>query len=401
MIWNRLICLGLILASGVFVSYYGGIISYGLFYMALLVPVFSYLYTLYVFVRFRTYQEMEQLIVVKGDWNPIRFIIANEEPITFCSLKINFLQDYSTIEHANAVGEFTLLPNEKEEINTRLKCKYRGEYYVGGESIEVSDYFYLFRIKYPIQAKLKVLVLPRVIEVEQLAIAPYETDSKRPIFAHGQKNELDADIRRYYRGDTIKQIHWKSSAKMNQLMTRKHLERPKSEVVLILDLCPIQMDDLKQLIAEDQAIEGTLAIINYYCKCNVTCMVRYDMNGFQERVIDSMGTFQEFYRESGTLVFESSVPCQQLLLAKKLGRENQSFYIVITAKLTKELYYQLNQMIVEGNPCCILYLCESITKEQEGIMDGCLAAGIDIYSVSSSDEIQTILTKGSVKNGYQ
>lgn len=90
---NRIIMLILIIASAIFASHYGGNVSYALFYMSLSVPVVSILYTFYVYIRFRIYQEIGQRLVVKGDFIPYSFTLANEDYITFRSIKVNFFHD--------------------------------------------------------------------------------------------------------------------------------------------------------------------------------------------------------------------------------------------------------------------------------------------------------------------
>jgi len=60
MLRNRLILAAAILATGVFASFYGGNIPYALFYLTLSIPVISFLYTFYVFVRVKVYQFIDK-----------------------------------------------------------------------------------------------------------------------------------------------------------------------------------------------------------------------------------------------------------------------------------------------------------------------------------------------------
>jgi hypothetical protein len=175
---NRLICIAAIIGSSVYASYYGGNVSYALFYLTLLMPAIAFLYTVYVYFRFKLYQTMGSYLVTKGEWNEYSFVVANEDFITFRNIKVNFLSDKSTIEATSQVTEYSLLPSESEKLETRIKCNYRGEYYVGVDSIEVTDFLYLFTITYPMGSKLKAYVLPRVVPIEQLGIAPPQNDVK-------------------------------------------------------------------------------------------------------------------------------------------------------------------------------------------------------------------------------
>ena len=75
---SRLICVLFLIGTGVFASYFGGNIPYALFYLAIFIPIISFLYTLYVYIRFKIYQSMDNRTVVKGDWNRYS-LIANED----------------------------------------------------------------------------------------------------------------------------------------------------------------------------------------------------------------------------------------------------------------------------------------------------------------------------------
>lgn len=172
MLVNRILLLVFIIASGVFASHYGGNVSYALFYMSLFIPAVSLLYTFYVYIRFRIFQEIGQRVVVKGDLIPYSFTLANEDYITFRSVKVNFLHDKSTISSAEDIREYCLLPGQSETMETTLRCNYRGEYYVGANTVDIIDYLYLFKITYPITSKLKVTVLPRVIQIPRIEFVP-------------------------------------------------------------------------------------------------------------------------------------------------------------------------------------------------------------------------------------
>jgi uncharacterized protein (DUF58 family) len=231
---NRFICVAAIIGSSIFASYYGGNLSYALFYLTLLLPVISFLYTVYVYFRFKIYQTIDSFLVVKGDWTLYSFVIANEDFITFRNVKVNFLSDKSTIEATNQVTEYSLLPSESERLETRIKCNYRGEYEVGVDSIEVTDFLYLFKITYPIGTKLKVIVLPRVVPLELLGIAPPEEDVKNPQrFSNNAEEELDTEVRKYYPGDSRKRIHWKASARMHELISRKYSIFQKQKLLFL------------------------------------------------------------------------------------------------------------------------------------------------------------------------
>lgn len=389
---NRLICLVMIIASAIFASYYGGNISYALFYLSILTPLIAFLYTVYVYVRFKLYQSMDSVLVVKGDWNNYSFVIANEDFITFRNIKVNFLSDKSTIEASNQATDYSLLPSENEKLETRIKCNYRGEYYIGVDSVEVTDFLYLFTITYPMGSKLKAYVLPRVVPIEQLGIAPPQNDVKNPtVFSNNAEEELDTEIRRYYPGDSRKRIHWKASARIRELVSRKYQYIPKAQIAIFMDLTKMQDDELKVIIAEDKIIESVLAIANYYALRRTSSEILYDMSGINRTTIRSKEDFTAFYKACIRLRFLSDIPVSKLIGERLRQGDEGVFYVAATHSLSKELYLAALQVISNSNSICILFVSDDVTEATKELINSMKLSGIGIYQIMSEDEIGDIL----------
>jgi len=390
---NRLICIMFIIGSGIFASCYGGNVSYALFYLALFIPIISFLYTLYVYIRFKIYQSMDSYMVVKGNWNNYSFIIANEDYIAFRDVKVKFLLDKSTIKKTEENMEYLLLPNDKVKMDTKIRCNYRGEYFIGVDSIEVSDFLYLFSIIYPIRTKLKVVVLPRVVPVEHLGIAPTLIDSKNPIrFTNFDEEDLDSEIRKYRPGDNKKRIHWKASAKKMDLLSRKYNEKPKAEVVLFMDLTEIREDDLAVVVTEDKIIESILAIANYYLSKNTASHIIYDMEGIKQIDIKSKDDFKVFYRACVNISFNSKTPVEELIVRRLQRGDKGMFYLVATHRLSKELYLSSLSVVSAGNRLCILFISNNLSKVTNNLIGDLRRAGVDVHQILPDNEIEEVLS---------
>ncbi len=393
---NRIICLALIIVCGVFASYYGGNISYALFYLAIFLPITSFLYTVYVYARFKIYQSLDNYLVVKGDWIPYAFVVANEDYVTFRNIKVNFLKDKSTIEAADQVAQYSLLPNESERLKTRLKCNYRGEYYIGVDSIEVTDFLYLFTITYPIGTKLKATVLPRIVPIDRLVIAPSQSDVKNPLrFSNTAEEELDTEVRKYLPGDSRKKVHWKLSARMQELISRKYQYIPKAQIAIFMDLRKPQEEELKVVITEDKIIESVLGISNYYATQRTTSHIIYEMGERMKVTIRNKEEFNAFYKTCAKIYFRSQLPVQELILEYSRPGNQGVFCVVVTHLLSKELYVAALNLVQGGSPVTILFVSDDITQETKDLISGMKASGISVYQIMSEDEIGEVLTKGT------
>jgi uncharacterized protein (DUF58 family) len=380
----------MITGSGVLVSNYGGNAAYALFYGTLILPVVALFYTFYVYIRFRLYQEIGQRTVVKGDLTPYTFTIANEDYITFCSVKVNFLCDKSQIVHSLARQEYCLLPNTKETLETHLRCNFRGEYYVGAQSVEIVDFLYIFKITYPISSKLKVTVLPRIVSLKKIGFAPVQKDAKTQTFQlYKGMDAMDIESRKYQPGDEKKQIHWKITARRGEIYSRKLSPEPKEETTVFLDLSAIRKEELEKLFIEDMILESVLAIANYYRENNNMVRIVYWQGGLQQTMIAGKGDFNHFYHVCNSFCFNTDYPIEALVQDSLLYPDS-GFHIIITHKLTEELYKTILLAAEKGKSMALVLIADN--KElREDIIEGLLRHHIPVRVVLQEDNLEEVL----------
>lgn len=389
---NRIISLIIIIGFGIFASYYGGNVSYALFYLSLLVPLVAFLYTLYVYSRFKIYQSMDSYKVVKGDWNDYSFVIGNEDFLSYQNIKVKFFSKRSTIDQADQIMEYSLIPGESKKLESRLKANYRGEYEVGIESVEVTDFLYLFSITYPLLTRMRLVALPRVIELDNLSIAPPQVDVKNPIFsANNVEEELDAEVRKYQAGDNKKRIHWKASAKLGELVSRKYHYRPKANIALYMDLIKVDEGELETIIIEDKIIESVLAIANYYTQRGIPSKVIYDDWGMKNLNISSQEDFEAFYNSCARIDFEASIPPYKLISAQMSRGEDGTFILLATHLLTEELYLVAQELLSNGSYFTILFISDDLSEESKTMVDELRSIGAMVYQVMLEDEISHVI----------
>ena len=283
-----IIIFGLIIGSGILVSNYGGTIPYALFYFSFLVPLTSRVYIVIVRERFKFYQRTEKKTIVKGEKVDYYFGLGNEDPFLYSGIKVYFLNDNSYIVGLDETKEYCLMPGEKEDIKTKLCCKYRGEYFVGAKSFVITDYLHLFNITYEVGSLLPVTVLPRIIKWKNADVIEEDKDEKNIISSSMEQDHMDVQVRKYSTGDSMRQIHWKASAKSGELMTRIHHSSVKREVMILLDLSPVGNNEKDKLIIEDGIIEETLAAANYCYQNKIPCFVCFEQNGYKKLSIQTI-----------------------------------------------------------------------------------------------------------------
>lgn len=294
------------------ISFYGGTISYGFFGGLTLIPVVSIIYMIFVYWRMFLYQEVIIKHIECRNAIPYYFVIQNDDMIAFSSVSVILYSNFSTVEDMPDNIEYEIMPGEKYRFETNLTCMYRGEYHIGIKEIVIKDFFNLFTIKYRIPSPIKATVLPRVIKLKELISIP-------DIAAYLQKEtflqdvELDVQVRDYMQGDSIKRIHWKASAKEQNLKVRNLIGEEKQGIGFLCDTRRVSEQMKEYLPIENKILEMLLALSFYFAQNNTNINLIYEQSGLKKLNIDGAKSFGVLYNEVSNINFNINNNAAQMM----------------------------------------------------------------------------------------
>lgn len=354
--WRRIILLLLWVLSLVGISFYGGAISYGLFWGITLLPVLSLVYLLFVFMQFRIYQEIGSRIVVSKQPVPYFFVLQNETVYAFAGLSVRLFSDFSYITDIETNEEYELLPGDKYTYHTTLICKYRGEYEVGVKDIIITDFFRLFRIRYKNPGAVKAVVYPRIVRKKEL-------ESIRDIIHMSTRETVlnqtvpDVVTRDYVAGDALKRIHFKVSAREQKLKTRTMLGERKQEIMLLYDTKRHSEKAQEYIPAENQILELVLALGLFFAEKNITYTVMHGQEGMRTKMVEGLGHFEQLYEETAHVIFDARENVTDLAKEwfESRGHWNVETLIVVVQEPEEELL-RLLQILAEEGYTIVLYV---------------------------------------------
>ena len=385
MLIRRIVLAALIIASGVFASFFGGA-ARALFYIFLAVPVISLFYTFYVYLRFRIYQNAEYKVIVKGEKTPYYFVLSNEDFMSYADVRVTFLDGFSEVQNMSFSQSYHLIPSEKIRNNTEILCKYRGEYCIGVKDVIVTDFLRLFSIRYPAPSTISMSVLPRIAELDKLELAPVDSDAKLIKFLHSKDSELiDSDMNKYVPGDSAKLINWKVSAKRGELFSRQSSDTQNKSIVFIMDMTDSGGDEYEKCVFEDKVIESALATANYLVKKGVPVYIAYEQDEIFVEYINNYEGFRAFYEKCGNLKFKATYSPTELYEATGMSF-GSCFAIFAVFSLSEELCAQCEGIIESGGDAAIL-----LFGEDEENMSQALDSRIVFRKVLLSDEAADVL----------
>lgn len=285
------------------ISFRGGAVSYGIFAVLTLIPVFSLLYLFAVYILFHIYQNIERRYVTVNEPVRYRFMLVNECPLIFTGIRVKFFSSFSMITTLDDEPEYELQPKTRIEKETSLICRYRGEYNVGIKEIEMQDYFRLFKITYRARQSVKAVVKPQLLKLEK--IGGIELADAVRVSEHN-KTETDALSREYIPGDDRRLINWSQTARTGTLMTRTLTGTGNQEISIIMDTLRISSDYDEFIPVENRILEITLALAYYFSRHNIfSSEYHYHREIIRSSTGDASG-FEEFYETLSAVPFNSN-----------------------------------------------------------------------------------------------
>lgn len=175
-------------------------------------------------------------------------------------------------------------------LDYRLTPPRRGIFEIGPLSVEATDPFGLVSGAVDLAGTHGLVVTPRVELLPGSGISIDAGDGASRIVqrsAHGSEDDLMT--REYRRGDALRRVHWRASARHGELMVRQEEPRNRPEARIILDTridgygdIVDGADDPRSLAPESAAFEWVVSLV-------ASVGLHLDRGGYAVTVIESAG----------------------------------------------------------------------------------------------------------------
>jgi uncharacterized protein (DUF58 family) len=167
---------------------------------------------------------------------PISFLLVSEK----IAGEIQCIEDddgLSSVEFSYHTTRYSVGGFERIKRKYTLKPKKRGTYLLKDLNISIGDALGFYTSDAETKDYIELLVYPKPADLSKLGINTTSLYGERVIRRWIYNDPLYVrGIREYNIEDRMKDIHWKSSLKMNKLMVKDYDYTSDLEVVLILDV---------------------------------------------------------------------------------------------------------------------------------------------------------------------
>ena len=382
MIRNRLIWLFLFALSLVGISFSGGAVSYGFFFVMLFIPIISLLYLLVVYLTFKIYERVDKGDIMAGDTTPYYFTLQNEGFTGFASIRVIFFSVFSTVLSIDDKKEYELYPGEGICKDTYMVCRYRGEYEVGIRRVEITDFFRLFLFSYKNRETVRLQIKPAIVHLSELKGIDVDMLSFKDSMLN--RTEPDLPVRDYVRGDDVRKIHWKKSASLGDLMVRTDIGEEKQGISVIVPAKRISDDEFVYIPKESRVLEAAVAVTLLFAGKNIP--VDLYLSGNETVNVRNLENFNFAYERIAAVSFsedfDENAYYDRMLYSGDLARSKFAFFFVL--EVTEGLRTLIEKLKREN----VAVVCYVIGESSEQLPD---SPGVKYISLSVDDKLQEVM----------
>ncbi len=283
----------------------------------------------------------------EGNLYEERITIENRGWFTKLWLEV---EDLSELPGHAAKRVISLGPRAKRSWRTVSRCGRRGLYTMGPVRVTSGDLFGLFRLSRTFGSSQHVLVYPRAEELTHFAappaLLPGEGRFRRPTQAITPNA---ASVRGYLPGDSLNRIHWRSTARSNELMVKLFELDPASDIWVVLDLHGDAQAGEGDDGTEEHAVRIAASIARFFLLANRSVgFLTYGKRLHAEEAERGLSQYTRILEALALARAEGDVPLADLLNheGRRFGRHTT--VIVITPSVDESWVVSLQLLAGRG-----------------------------------------------------
>ena len=281
----------------------------------------------------------------------------------------------------------------------RLSIRYvldrlpRGRYAFEEVRVEIADPFELERVTVSLPTPGALLVYPRLVRLDRLfsESGARSHDGRRLLLHRPSGFELHG-VREYEQGESLRRVHWRSTARRGQLMVKELEDAPRDEIAVLLDA------DAASVVGQsfDVQVRAAGSILESYVRRGRRAVLV--VNSERRDVQQVHSAAADWRRALELLAAAEATGHTQLprLLAEEDGPAARALELaVVTARLEPGLVDRLVQRALSRRRVSLVYVdpasFNGAPRRREPLLLRLHAAGIPVAVVRAGDDLAACL----------
>jgi uncharacterized protein (DUF58 family) len=273
----------------------------------------------------------------------------------------------------------------------------RGRYEVDGAEVVFEDPFGLERVSVALHAPGAVVVYPRLVALDGLfsESGRHAQDGRRLLLRRPSGFDLHS-VREYEQGESLRKVHWRSTARRGQLMVKELEDAPRDEVVVLLDCAPAGEVGAPPDSSFDAAVRAAGSILHAHARLGRRAVLALNRARPEVHRVTSLdGDWRAAMEALAAARADAAMP-----LAALVGREGgvaaQALELaVVTACVEPRLVERLVQRASSHRGIALVWIDAASYAARPTAREPALlrleAAGVAVAVVRRGDDLRAVL----------
>lgn len=283
-------------------------------------------------------------------------------------------------------------------IDYTLPALARGRYAFEDVHAELSDPFGLQRVFVPLPSAGALLVYPRLVRLERLfSDGGAGLREGRRLLLHRPAGFELHSVREYVQGESLRTVHWRSTARRGELMVKELEDTPRDEIAVLLDA------DARAVAGEsfDVQVRAAGSILDAYVRRGRRAVL---MVNSAERVSQQVRSSESDWRRALELLAaveaNGRAPLASLL-AQETGAAARALELtIVTSHIDAKLADCLVDRALSRRRVSLVYVDAPSftgTRQPEPLLLRLQAAHIPVAVVRAGDDLRATLAQEPVE----
>jgi hypothetical protein len=337
---------------------------------------------------------------MKGEKIKLKVSLINKGVFILPYVSIRLFSSRGAFMQQSVIKNISIQPFNKKEYYFEHVYRYRGSYPMGVSLIEIQDFLGIFKLRRKIKKPIKLTVYPKIVNIQNMRLnTQYLPDQRSNLSSLYEDVSVIDEINKYNYGDSLKKVHWKLTAKVNELMVKKYESSTGSNAIFIMDLSKNNFGLEKNVIIEDKHIEVVIAVLRSSIQSGTTVKLVYHDEEVWAIENKNLLDFENAYQALAKVKFNQKIDIQTIINSQITYGINKPELLISTSNVNEEIYEILFRLAAEGYDIRLIYISpEEMTGEKKQDVKQTLSdlseSGIRVYTVNMSDDIADVFDDG-------
>lgn len=374
-----------------FSIFVGGKFPFLLFFLIILTIIYSTFSNNYNKKNLQGVFWINKYKFTRGEIFKIEYKIYNSGllPIPYIEIEENINE--RLIKQKDKAKIFFIKPFDYIKIKKEYKSLHRGKYDVGNLDIIIEDIFSIKKSKMTLKDSLDIIIYPKIYDIKNINLFGKDFfGSDKTNEKHNEDYSNIKNLREYAPGDSLRRIHWKTSARKGQFFVKNFNTSSKINVKVFMDFEENKFLRNNRSL-EDVLIEITSSIIHFTLKNNIeTEFISYTDKKLKMK-LNNISLFNSFLDNMVTISPKMNRKLSDTILEEVNITSLGTTIVIATIEIDKSMIDTILNIRKMGINITIFIIRDSFSKIDDERILKLKSLNIIIYKLYNDDNLEKVL----------